>query len=71
MNCNLLSAGAQAVNLQQTILLDDDSLKGYAQIPYDYGFDYLKGNFPGGASNYGQKHGGGLHGYGDYGYGYD
>lgn len=68
----LVSAGAQAVNLEQTILLDDDYSKGYAQIPYDYGVDYLLGNFPGGAATYGKKVGGGLKGgYGDYGLGYD
>ena len=66
----LISAGAQAVNLQQNILLDSDELKGYAQIPYDYGFDYLKGNFPGGASIHTGKHGGGLKGYGGHGLDY-
>ena len=67
----LISAGTQAVNLQQTILLDNDANKGYAQIPYDYGVDYLQGNFPGGAATNAHKHGGGLHGYGYDSYGYD
>merc|ERR1712032_303387 len=62
----LLTAGSQAVNLQQgltgSIVLDDDSYKGYGIAPYDYGVDYLSGNFPGGASLYGTGYGGGLHG---------
>ena len=73
----LLSAGTQAVNIKQslTALLDDDAAKGYAIAPYDYGVDYLRGNYPGGASLHGTGYGGGVsRHYDDYGnvsYGYE